>query len=97
VPTLPGGGATRDAYTILRFGAGFRSGLCQYGLIRGEKRNVRRAKPSLRLSPQRRRSLRRFEPGHAIDRLRDGVADFDNPIVAPGTRQSGQAAVTENT
>jgi MPBQ/MSBQ methyltransferase len=32
-------GATRDAYTILRFGAGFRSGLCQYGLIRGEKRN----------------------------------------------------------
>jgi hypothetical protein len=58
---------------------------------------MRRAKPSLRLSPQRRRSLRRFEPGHAIDRLRDGVADFDNPIVAPGTRQSGQAAVTENT
>jgi MPBQ/MSBQ methyltransferase len=27
----------RDAYTMLRFGAAFRNGLCEYGLIRGQK------------------------------------------------------------
>jgi hypothetical protein len=27
----------RDAYTMLRYHQAFRSGLCQYGLIRGQK------------------------------------------------------------
>lgn len=30
-------GLARDAYTILRLGGAFRKGLCQYGLIRGQK------------------------------------------------------------
>ena len=30
-------GLMRDAYTTLRYGEAFRSGLCQYGVIRGRK------------------------------------------------------------
>ena len=32
-------GLVRDAYTILRYDEAFRKGLCEYGLIRGQKVN----------------------------------------------------------
>jgi MPBQ/MSBQ methyltransferase len=39
---------TRDAYTMLRLGAAFRTGLCQYGLIRGRKAASPCSRPSAR-------------------------------------------------